>query len=582
VRSAHLPKTAFIAWRFYLLIIFILLIVLTLLLRLIDLTVIKRDFLLEKGNARALRIVTIPAFRGMISDRDGYPLAISTSVYSIWINPKEFSMTSKNILALSQILKMKKSDIQLPLEHYKNKNREFIYIKRDLSPEVAAKIKALAIPGVYEQLGYKRFYPEGEVAAHVVGFTNVDDEGQEGLELAYNQALAGVPGKKVVFKDRLGRVIMDVQSLQKQRSGSDLVLSLNHRIQYLAYRELLDGVKKYSASSGSVVVLDVKTGEVLAMVNYPSFNPNNHVITDREALRNRAVTDTFEPGSTIKAFSVAASLDSGLFKPDTVIDTNPGWLNVGHHLVRDEHRKGPMTVEQILEVSSNVGITKMILSIPPNLLWDFLNRVGFGAETGIGFPGERSGTLVKRDNWPPFTLATLAFGYGISVTPLQLAEAYSVIANDGVKIPVSLEKIDAPPKGKQVIKSKLCKEILTLLETVTTGKDGTARSARIPGYHVAGKTGTARLVGPHGYELHHHMSSFVGIAPATHPQIVVAVVLHDPSGKLYYGGDVSAPIFKNIMQGTLRILNIPPDDVEAKNNGINDHDKIIAADLPSL
>lgn len=555
-------QATFIRWRFYLLIIFILLIVAGLIARLIDLTILKRTFLQGQGNARVLRVMNTPAFRGMITDRNGYPLAVSTSVFSIWVNPKDFDLNKENIKALSKVLGMKKSDIQTLVLHYKNKNREFGYLKREVSPEIAAKVKSLLIPGVYQQQEYKRFYPEAEVAAHIVGFTNIDDKGQEGLELAYNDWLSGRPGKKVVVKDRLGRVISEVKQMQQQKPGNDITLSINRRLQYLAYRELLDGVKKNVATSGSVVVLDIKTGEILAMVNQPSFNPNNRVNTKSDALRNRAVTDIFEPGSTIKAFSVATALDSGKYKPDTIIDTYPGWLNVGHHLVKDEHSKGPMTVTQILQISSNVGVTKMILSLPPDRLWNLLHRVGFGEETGIGFPGERSGSLVNRTNWPPFALATLSFGYGISVTTLQLAHAYATLANDGVKIPLSLMKLDKAPEGKRVVDSRIAKQMLVLLESVVA-KGGTAEAANIPGYHVAGKTGTAIMVGDHGYEKHHYTSSFVGIAPVSNPRIVVAVVIQDPRGKVYYGGFVSGPVFKNIMEGALRMLNIPPDDAAA-------------------
>ncbi|MHB1947518.1 MAG: peptidoglycan D,D-transpeptidase FtsI family protein [Gammaproteobacteria bacterium] len=555
-------QATFIAWRYYLITLVILLIVAGLIARLIDLAVIKRHFLQIQGDARVLRVVNTPSFRGMITDRNGYPLAISTSVFSIWVNPKDFSATQEDYAELSKLLKIKKSDIQRLIQQSKNKNREFTYLKREVSPEVAVKIKALRIPGLYQLQGYKRFYPEGEVAAHVIGFTNVDDQGQEGLELAYNDWLSGQPGKDIVVKDRLGRVVSEVKQIQQQKPGSDITLSINRRIQYLAYRELLEGVKKNLAASGSVVVLDVKTGEVLAMVNQPSFNPNNRADTKLDALRNRAVTDTFEPGSTIKAFTVATALDSGKYKPNTIIDTYPGWLRVGHNLVKDEHSKGPMTVTQILQISSNVGATKMILTLPPNSLWHLLHRVGFGEETGIYFPGERSGALVKRDVWPPFALATLSFGYGISATTLQLARAYATIANEGIKIPLSLLKLDKPPEGKRVMDERIAKQMLIMLESVVA-KGGTAEAANIPGYHVAGKTGTAKMVGDHGYEKHHYTSSFVGVAPVSHPRILVAVVIQDPQGKQYYGGLVSGPVFKNIMEGALRMLNIPPDDPEA-------------------
>ena len=363
----------------------------------------------------------------------------------------------------------------------------------------------------------------------------------------------------MVMKDRRGHVVSEISQITEQKPGNDLTLSIDRRIQYLAYRELMQGVIKNVAISGTVVVLDVKTGEVLAMVNQPSFNPNNRTLQKKDVYRNRAITDTFEPGSTIKAFSIASALDSGLFKPTTIIDTHPGWLRVDHHVVRDEHNNNSINVARILQVSSNVGTTKMILSLPPNQLWSLLHRVGFGETTGTGFPGEQSGSLVKRPVWAPFTLATLAFGYGISVTPLQLAQAYSIFANDGIKIPVSLLKIDKAPIGERVINEKVAREMRDLLESVISTKGATGRLAQVPGYRVAGKTGTAIMAGPHGYQKHHYTSSFIGLAPASHPRLVVAVIIHDPQGKDYYASQVCAPIFGKIMEGALRILNVAPD-----------------------
>lgn len=556
----HALSPAYLKWRFYLLIFIILFVVAGLVARIIDLTFFKQVFLRKQGNERVLRVMSVPAFRGMIVDRNGYPLAISTPVYSVWVNPKEFIMTSSHLEMLGQSLKLPSKTIQNVIQSYQKKGREFVYIKRGVTPDIAEKIKLLKIPGVYSQQGFKRYYPEGEVTAHVLGSTNVDDQGQEGLELAYNQWLSGMPGKQLVVRDPLGRVISELQTIQKQKPGSDLTLSIDHRIQYLAYRELLEGVQENKAESASAVVIDVSTGEILAMVNQPSYNPNAGG-QKADAARNRAVTDVFEPGSTIKAFSVASALGSGLYKPTTVIDTDPGWLRVGHKIVRDEHRKGLMTVTEVLQMSSNVGVTKMILSLPSDqVLWSVLNSVGFGEATGIGFPGERSGILVKRTTWKPFALATLAFGYGLSATTLQLAQAYTVLANNGVKKPLSLLKVTQSPSGKVVMDPKLAKEVVTLLESVTA-KGGTAEAARIPGYRVAGKTGTAIKVGLHGYEKHHYVSSFVGMAPASNPRLVVIVVINNPQGKHYYGGLVSAPVFRNIMEGSLRILNVAPDDV---------------------
>jgi cell division protein FtsI (penicillin-binding protein 3) len=550
----------FIPWRFYLVGGLILLIIAGLVARVVDLTVINRVFLQHQGDVRVLRTLNMPAFRGMITDRNGYPLAVSTTVYSIWMNPKDFLATPENVDQLSRTLSVNSGNILSQLSNPKLRTREFIYIKRGVQPELADQIKKLELPGIYLQEEYKRYYPEGEVSSHLIGFTNIDDKGQEGLELLYNDWLTGTRGIKRVVKDRLGRSVSDVKMIQEQHPGKDLALSMDRRIQYLAYRELLAGIKESVAISGSVVVLDVKTGEVLAMVNQPSYNPNNRLELQRDVYRNRAVTDSFEPGSTIKAFSIASALDSGLYKPETEIDTHPGWMRVDHKIVRDEHNNGVINLARILQVSSNVGTTKVILSLPPDQLWSLLHRVGFGETTGIGFPGEQTGSLVHRPKWSPFMLATLAFGYGISATPLQLAQAYSVFANSGMKIPVSLLKIDKPPVGEQVLNPKVAQQMLGLLETVTSTKGATGQLARVPGYRVAGKTGTALMAGPHGYQKHHYTSSFVGIAPVTNPRLVVAVIIHDPQGKHYYASFVSAPVFQKIMEGALRILNITPDN----------------------
>lgn len=542
-------------------ILMIVILVTTIILRMLDLTVIEQDFLKNQSDARVKRVLTLPAYRGMITDREGHPLAISTSVYSVWMNPQEVNLDTKQLKTLSELLKVPNSQILKLIKRYQDSEREFVYLKRDIPPPIAKKIKSLKFTGIYLQQDYKRFYPEGEVAAHVIGFTNVDDKGQEGLELAHDKWLTGSAGKEVVIKDRLGRVISNLENLKEKKPGNDLILSIHRRIQYVAYRELLSGVEFNQAESGSVVVLDVKTGELLAMVNQPSFNPNNRSHHSSQAFRNRAVTDVFEPGSTIKAFSIASALDSGQFKPTTLIDTYPGWLRVGHNLVvKDEHQKGPLTVQQILQYSSNVGMTKMVLSLPPKQLWSLLNRVGFGETTGIGFPGERSGELVQREKWSPTELATLAYGYGLSVTTLQLAQAYSVIANQGVKIPLTILRSEqVPPVGTRVMDKKVANQMREMLESVVS-KEGTGKSAQIKGYRVAGKTGTAWIVGANGYEKHRYVSSFVGMAPASDPRIVVAVVIRDPQGKNYLGGYVSAPVFKKIMEETLHLLNIPPDN----------------------
>lgn len=557
MRRKH--QAVLIPWRFYFTVALIVLAVTCLVLRVFSLAIIDQRFLRQQGDDRELRMVSSPAFRGMVVDRNGFPLAVSATVNSIWVNPQACSLSKAEATSLASLLGMKANDITRLLERNKKRHREFVYLKRGLNPDIAKQVKALGLAGVYLQNEYRRFYPEGEVTSQVVGFTNIDDKGQEGLELAYDSWLQGEDGKKWVMKDRLGQTVSIVQSLHDQKSGNDLVTSIDRRIQYLAYRELMKAVIDSNATSGTAVVLDSRTGEVLAMVNQPAFNPNKRIAWKADLYRNRAVTDSFEPGSTIKAFSVASALDSGKFKSDTVINTYPGWMRVGHNLVKDEHSKGPMTVRQILQISSNVGVTKMVLGLPPDQLWSVLHRVGFGEITGIGFPGEQSGMLVKHDPWGAFTLATLGFGYGISVTPLQLARAYMVFANNGLKLPVSLLKLDAEPKGEQVINPAVAKEMLDLLESVVSSKEGTGHKASVPGYRVAGKTGTALMAGAGGYQKHHYTSTFIGIAPASNPRLVVAVIIHDPSGKLYYGGDVAGPAFSKIMAGTLRMLSVPPD-----------------------
>lgn len=549
----------FISWRFYFVLSAIALLVLILACRVTYLSLIQRPFLQTQGAVRTIRTVKVPAFRGMITDRNGYPLAVSAAVSSIWVNPQEFSATPAQWQILQHYLGNQAEGLKASLQHEKAKNREFFYLKRGIDPMVAEQLRKKKIPGLYIQEEYKRFYPEGEVCAQVLGFTNVDDQGQEGIELAYNDWLQGIPGKKVVLRNRLGHIVADLRLVQDQKPGRHLALSLDRRIQYIAYRELMAGVEKNTAQAGTAIVLDAKTGEVLAMVNYPSFNPNHRPASGKALYRNRAVTDIFEPGSTIKAFSVASALDSGKFKPDTLIDTHPGWIRVGHNVVHDEKNNGELSLAQILQKSSDVGTTKMILALPPDHLWEILHQVGFGEETGIEFPGEQLGMLVKRPVWGSFILATLSFGYGLSVTPIQLVRAYAVLANGGMKIPVTLLQRKQLPKGEQVIAPAVSQQMLSLLESVVSAPEGTGKLARVAGYRVAGKTGTARMLAATGYQKNHHISSFVGLAPVSNPVVVVAVIVYDPQGKSHMGGQVSAPIFSKIMEGSLRALNVQPD-----------------------
>ncbi len=548
-------------WRFYFVIIAIGLLITALFGRMVQLSIVQRPFLMQQGDARTLRTISMPALRGMVTDRQGYPLAITTPVTSIWINPQEFVSNETNIQRVAKIIHEKPSIIRKRLAH--NKNKEFIYIKRQLPPRQTDKVKALKIPGVHFLPEYRRYYPDGAVFAQAMGFTNIDDKGQEGIELEFDRWLAGKPGKERVLKDRLGHVVAVMDTIQKAEPGHKLQLSLDHHIQFLAYGALKKAVRENKAQSGSVVVMDVHSGEVLAMANYPSFNPNIRPKRSGSQYRNRAVTDVFEPGSTVKAFSVANALMSGKYTPHTKINTSPGWMMVAGNTVRDHRDYGTLDVMSILQRSSNVGITKITLDTKPDSLWQLLHTVGLGERTGSGFPGEVSGSLYHHRIWAPFTLATLSFGYGLSVTSLQLAEAYSIIAADGVKYPVTLVKRTGDAQGKSVMNPKVARQVLSMMESVLQ-KGGTATRAKIPGYKVSGKTGTSRIVGPHGYEKNHHIAIFVGVAPASDPQLVVAVDIKDPKAGKFYGGLVAAPVFKTVMGGALRVLDIPPDDFGAE------------------
>ena len=549
-------NTSFFSLRFVFIVFFLFLIVCILISRMIYLTIFNRSFLVKQANARSLRIISIPSYRGMILDRNGRPMAVSTPVDSIWMNPQDFQTTSYNLIKLSKLLNIPSWKIKKLWNKYKR--REFAYIRRGVDPQLAKKIKSFAIPGVYLEREYRRYYPLGEVASQVVGFTNIDDQGQEGLELAYDKWLAGTLGKEKVLKDLYGHVVAIIDQVKHDQAGHNLTLSIDDRLQFVAYSVLKETVKKFHAQSGSVIILNPKTGEILAMVNLPSFNPNNRPRRDYGQFRNRAVTDTFEPGSTMKTFSIASALDSGKYTPETKINTNPGWFMIGKNKVHDENlNHGVITVIKVLQKSSNVGVAKMTLSIPAKHFIDLLKRVGFGERTRSGFPGESSGYIEDGTKMDPFDLATLAFGYGISVTALQLAHAYAVIADNGLKCPITFLKENKPAKCVRVVDKKTANDMLHMLKSVIA-LGGTGIRAKVFGYQVAGKTGTAYIAGRHGYKnKKHHTSSFVGMAPADNPKLVVTVVIRN-SKKEYYGGLVAAPSFSKIMGSALRILNIPP------------------------
>ena len=514
-------------------------------------------FLASQGNARFTRVAAIVAHRGTIIDRYGEPLAVSTPVDSIWVNPSELALATDQIPRLAAALKLDRQDLERRITS--NLEREFLYLARGQEPAEAARIKALGIPGVYTSREYRRYYPAGEVTGHLLGFTNVDDAGQEGLELAFDHWLAGEDGAKRVIQDRYGRIVQDVESIRPPRPGRDLVLSIDLRIQYLAYRELKAAVREQRARAGSVVVLDVSTGEVLAMVNQPAFNPNDREQMQAADYRNRAETDIFEPGSSIKPFWVAAGLAAGKYDPHSIIDTSPGFIKVGTKIFEDEHNLGAINIATVLAKSSNVGMAHLALSLAPQQVWTTLTRLGFGEVTTSGYPGESAGLLPPYAQWRPISIVTMSHGYGLSVTPLQLAHAYATIGSFGVARPVSFLALDAPVAGERVLDARVCSELVGMLEQVVS-LEGTAPLAAIPGYRVSGKTGTAWKAVPGGYSTDRYMAVFGGVAPATDPRLAAVVVLDEPNAGEHQGGQVSAPVFSRIVGGALRLLAVAPDE----------------------
>ena len=515
-------------------------------------------FLQNQGEMRSVRMAEIPAYRGVILDRRGEPLAVSTPVVSIYANP-QLLKTSDRLGELAEALDMELSLLQDKLARYDNK--QFMYLLRHQVPDHAREILDKRIKGVFGEREYRRFYPAGEVAAQLVGFTDVDGQGIAGLELTYNDWLKGTPGKKKYIKDLHGEVVRDIGVLQPARPGKDLVLSIDLRLQYLQHRELQRAVSALGAASGTVVTLDSHTGEVLAMVNYPVYNPNGSKSGSPGSRRNRAMTDVYEPGSTMKSLTMVAALESGRYTPDTIIDTSPGRIRVGPKVYPDPRNYGLISMTRVLQKSSQVGVTKIALDLGHEPILEVFNRFGIGKSPGTGFPGESAGTLPNRPRWYATEKVSLAFGYGISATPLQLASAYSVFANGGKQLPISLLALEGEtPEGKQIIAQETAAQLLGMLHAVT-GEEGTARKARVSGYQVGGKTGTVHKVGPGGYEKHKYVALFAGIAPIDNPRIVTVVVINDPKGKLYGGGAVAAPVFSQITSGTLRILGVPPSEI---------------------
>ncbi|MBT8039700.1 MAG: penicillin-binding protein 2 [Gammaproteobacteria bacterium] len=546
------------ASRLYGFLLILLLCSVALVARAVNLQVIDTEYLQEEGNERFLRDMKIATPRGNILDRNGEPLAVSTPVDSIGADPGRLLQEPGGIRQLAAVLKADPDAMERRLTQ--KSDRQFIWIRRRLHPAVADQVRGLGLQGIEIRKEYRRFYPAGEVAAHLVGFTNIDDVGQEGLELAYNDWLQGAPGVKRVIKDGTGRIVDHVEVVLDAEPGRDLSLTIDRRLQYLAYRELKSAVRKHGALSGSVVLLDVETGEVLAMVNHPSYNPNNLENLVHEALRNRAVTDVFEPGSVMKPFVVASALETGRWAPDTPIDASPGWISIGRFTAKDHHNYGPIDLTRLLTKSSNVAAVKVARDLEPEHMWDTYRRFGFGEPTGSGFPGESAGVLRNWQRWKRVEQDTLSYGYGISVTTLQLAEAFSSLANVGVRRrPSLILGADNPPES--VLDPRVARQVAAMLETVT-GSQGTGKQARVENYRVAGKTGTSRKSSAGGYKERRYIATFAGFAPASAPRIVAVAMVNDPSNGEYYGGAVAAPLFSSVMSGALRLMNVPPDDYD--------------------
>ncbi|ANO52188.1 peptidoglycan D,D-transpeptidase FtsI family protein [Woeseia oceani] len=532
--------------------------------RAVHLQVFNKEFLNEQADTRHLRTERITAHRGAIMDRNGEALAISTPVDSIWANPQELAVAVDQVPQLANALDM---DSQLLMRRItRSMNKEFLYLKRHLSPEQAHRVLALKLPGVNVIREYRRYYPAGEVAGHVLGFTSVDDDGQEGLELEFNHWLGGESGSKRVLKDRLGRSVENVESIRPPSPGKDLRTSIDLRLQYLAYRSLKSAIREFKANSGSIVILDVQTGEVLAMANQPSYNPNDRSQYSAERYRNRAITDIFEPGSSIKPLIISAALESGEYRANSLIDTSPGYVVVGAKRIEDRRNLGRVSLTTVLARSSNVGVTKVAMSLEPDQLWQTMTRFGLGSLTTSGFPGESAGLLTHFNHWRPISQATLAYGYGLSVTPLQLAHAYAAIGNGGIMRPVSLVALNEPPPGERVLSEDTALAVRRMMEEVVR-PGGTGTKASVTGYRIAGKTGTAWKFTAGGYSQDRYLSIFAGLAPASDPRLAAVVIIDEPKGELYYGSDVAAPVFSDVMAESLRLLAVPPDAMPERAEG---------------
>lgn len=520
--------------------------------------IINSDFYQRQGEARYLRELPINTSRGMITDRNGEPVAVSTPVASIWVNPQELMRSPDRIPELATALGMPLDELTSKLSQKADK--EFMYLRRRINPDDAEKVVALRIPGVASQREFRRFYPQGEAMAHVLGFTNIDDRGQEGLELAFDEWLRGKAGAKRVIRNRKGETV-ESDLLRAAEPGKDLTLSIDRRIQFLAFKELRNALIENKAAGGSMVIMDVATGEVLAMVNLPTYNPNSVGGAAPDTRRNRAVTDLVEPGSTMKPLTIASALQSGVVTKDTTVDTNPGYMAIGRYTIKDVPRNnGVLNVTGVITRSSNIGAAKIAAKMPDQVFYDHVHSFGYGSAPHSGFPGESAGVLPRPARWSGSSKTTMSYGYGMNVTPLQIATAYSALGNGGKLIAPTFVK-GQRNEGKQIIDEKIAKEVVAMMETVVT--QGGAKQAAVLGYHVAGKTGTARKAGPGGYERGHYNALFAGVVPASNPRFATVIVINDPQAGKYYGGLVSAPVFHNVMEGALRLMDVPPDDIDS-------------------
>ncbi len=547
-------------WRARLLLVLLVAGFATLVARAVFLQGMRSDFLQHKGDERYSRVIESTAYRGVVRDRNGDPLAISLPAASIWASRDDADLTLRQTESLARLLRMDRDELSRRLKEGRG---NFVYLKRQVSPEVAQAVAALHIPGVSSEKGFLRSYPKGEMMAHLLGFTDADDRGTDGIELSFQSTLAGVAGARRVIKDRAGSVIEESENIREPRPGRDVVLSVDSRIQHLAWRELRAAIALHKAKAGAVMVIDPRSGEVLALANFPDYDPNDRGHLTGQQLRNRCVTDTYEPGSTLKPFTIAAALDAHKITPATVIQTGNGTMSIGPAIIHDTHPAGAITVSQVIQKSSNVGAARIALGLPAETMWNMFTDVGFGQVPKSGFPGEAGGRVRPFRNWRPIEQATMAYGHGISVSLAQLARAYTVFSGDGSLKPLSLLRLDGPVAGRPVISAQTAAEVRDMLELVVK-PEGTAPLAQVRGFRVAGKTGTAHKQ-DHGHYSNRYVSSFVGFAPASNPRLLIAVMIDEPTVGGYYGGVVAAPVFSTLMGETLQLLGVPPDDPASEN-----------------